>query len=185
MSRGLGYIERAVLAIIEDDDATDDDYYAAEDLADRIYPKPKRIQIERDKKGWKTPPNTVNVTRQGHWKGKYRNPFKVEDYGLEEALRLFRESWIGKDLTELRADLRRKNLACRCPLSQPCHADILLELANGPKWWWPTRAERLVVLRAMHSLVRKYPDRFTLTGGKGREHLWIGTHKAIAKLEAN
>jgi hypothetical protein len=185
MSRGLGRIEQAILAIIEDDDAYDDDYYAAEDLADRIYPKPKRIQIDRFKKGWRLLPNTINVTRWGKWHGKYGNEFKVEVYGLQEALRLFREKWTGKDLTELRADLRGKNLACHCPLSQPCHADILLELANGPKWWWPTRAERLVVLRAMHSLVRKYPDRFALTGGKGREHLWIGTHKIIAKLEAD
>ena len=53
MSRGLGRIEQAIIAIIDDDDAFEDDYYAAEDLADRIYPKPKRIQIERFKKGWR------------------------------------------------------------------------------------------------------------------------------------
>jgi hypothetical protein len=28
--------------------------------------------------------------------------------------------------------LRGKNLACWCPLDQPCHADVLLELANAP-----------------------------------------------------
>lgn len=28
-------------------------------------------------------------------------------------------------------DLRGKDLACWCPLDQPCHADVLLELANG------------------------------------------------------
>ena len=27
--------------------------------------------------------------------------------------------------------LRGKDLACRCPLDQPCHADVLLEIANG------------------------------------------------------
>lgn len=27
--------------------------------------------------------------------------------------------------------LRGKNLMCFCPLDQPCHADVLLELANG------------------------------------------------------
>lgn len=27
--------------------------------------------------------------------------------------------------------LKGKNLACWCPLDQPCHADILLEKANG------------------------------------------------------
>jgi hypothetical protein len=32
---------------------------------------------------------------------------------------------------ELRAELRGKSLACWCPLDQPCHADVLLELANA------------------------------------------------------
>ena len=27
--------------------------------------------------------------------------------------------------------LRGRNLACWCPLDQPCHADVLLEIANG------------------------------------------------------
>jgi hypothetical protein len=27
--------------------------------------------------------------------------------------------------------LRGKNLACWCKLGEPCHADVLLELANG------------------------------------------------------
>lgn len=31
-----------------------------------------------------------------------------------------------------RSVLRGKTLMCFCPLDQPCHADILLELANGP-----------------------------------------------------
>lgn len=29
------------------------------------------------------------------------------------------------------APLRGKNLACWCRLDQPCHADVLLEIANG------------------------------------------------------
>lgn len=29
------------------------------------------------------------------------------------------------------ASLAGKDLACWCPLDQPCHADVLLELANG------------------------------------------------------
>jgi hypothetical protein len=28
-------------------------------------------------------------------------------------------------------ELRGKDLACWCPLNQPCHADVLLELANA------------------------------------------------------
>jgi hypothetical protein len=34
--------------------------------------------------------------------------------------------WTRPDLQPLRG----KNLACWCPLDQPCHADVLLELAN-------------------------------------------------------
>ena len=34
------------------------------------------------------------------------------------------------DRSELRTELAGKNLACWCPLDQPCHADVLLELAN-------------------------------------------------------
>lgn len=33
------------------------------------------------------------------------------------------------DLAEV-VELRGKNLACWCPLDQPCHADVLLDLAN-------------------------------------------------------
>jgi hypothetical protein len=33
---------------------------------------------------------------------------------------------------EIRAALAGKNLACWCPLDKPCHADVLLELANQP-----------------------------------------------------
>lgn len=31
---------------------------------------------------------------------------------------------------EIRAELAGKNLACWCPLDQPCHADVLLRIAN-------------------------------------------------------
>lgn len=37
----------------------------------------------------------------------------------------------GQALAEAaRSELAGKNLACWCPLDQPCHADVLLELAN-------------------------------------------------------
>ena len=34
-------------------------------------------------------------------------------------------------LVEALPKLRGKDLACWCPLDQPCHADVLLELANS------------------------------------------------------
>ena len=38
------------------------------------------------------------------------------------------------DIWDLEAfqPLRGKDLACWCPLDQPCHADVLLEIANAP-----------------------------------------------------
>jgi hypothetical protein len=39
---------------------------------------------------------------------------------------------IGLDAKRLDlSELRGKDLACWCPLDQPCHADVLLELAAG------------------------------------------------------
>jgi hypothetical protein len=39
--------------------------------------------------------------------------------------------------------------------------------------WWPTQAQHIAVVRAMHSLACKFPERFALTGGKGRLSLWL------------
>jgi hypothetical protein len=53
----------------------------------------------------------------------------------EDAVALFRayvtffdDIWRPEDI---RASLRGLDLACWCPLDQPCHADVLLEIANG------------------------------------------------------
>lgn len=34
------------------------------------------------------------------------------------------------ELDDLRIQLKGKDLVCRCSTSQPCHADVLIELAN-------------------------------------------------------
>jgi hypothetical protein len=51
------------------------------------------------------------------------------------AARLFREllmdGRLGIDPQDVIDELRGRDLACWCPLDQPCHADVLLELANG------------------------------------------------------
>ena len=107
---------------------------------------PRRVQLSR-KKGWKMPPNTVKVDRSTRW----GNPFRADDhFGVTRSIWLFRmwaapetagrvlppEARIEQDsAARLRAELPRlrgKNLACWCALDQPCHADVLLELANAP-----------------------------------------------------
>lgn len=92
---------------------------------------PIRIQRKRTK-GWKMPPNTVYVGRPT----KYGNPYLLGGWTRSETVELYRKwiartygGWIG--LAMIRSELRGKNLACWCPLDQPCHADILLEIANS------------------------------------------------------
>lgn len=97
--------------------------------------KPQRIQRKRTR-GFKMPPNTVYVGRPTMW----GNPF-LHGTGDTHKMRpwikeLFRE-WIENDIDaeDLRDNLhllRGKNLACWCPIGEPCHADVLIELANQP-----------------------------------------------------
>lgn len=93
--------------------------------------QPHRVQLSR-KKGWRCPGNTVRVTRPG----KYGNPYRVGVHGdAAECVRLF-ESLMLQEMAsgrmkEMLAGLRGKNLACFCALDAPCHADVLLRLANA------------------------------------------------------
>lgn len=98
---------------------------------------PTRIQRRRTK-GWRMPADTVSVCRPG----PFGNPFGVhpDEGGAAAAVRLYSEwirgDWPGtepqrrRDLIKKLPTLRGKNLACFCPLDQPCHADVLLDLAN-------------------------------------------------------
>ena len=95
---------------------------------------PKRVQLRRTK-GWRMPPNTVVVDRRTNW----GNPFKAASYGSgihanEMAVKLF-ECWLNEPSQQrlklgILRDLRGKNLACWCNPNHPCHADVLLEIAN-------------------------------------------------------
>jgi len=99
---------------------------------------PNRVQLRRTK-GWRLPPNTVVVSRPS----RFGNPFRVgccEGYTRYNAVEDFR-AWVhgeihdvfGKapSLDEIRHELRGKNLACWCKLDAPCHADVLLDIANA------------------------------------------------------
>ena len=105
---------------------------------------PTRRQLSR-RKGWRLPPNTVNVARPSTW----GNPFVVGRHGTRAccvaSYRRLAHGYldIGMDadtirrqeatlaaMKDARTELRGKNLACWCPLDAPCHADVLLEIAN-------------------------------------------------------
>lgn len=111
---------------------------------------PKRIQLRRTK-GWRKPEGAVVVARPTKW----GNPYLIvaDDSGErvgwwvsgpghppEFAATLTDARQIAVDAFADHAidqpwwldlhELRGKDLACWCPLDQPCHADVLLDLAN-------------------------------------------------------
>lgn len=98
---------------------------------------PERIRRRRTA-GWRMPEGAVYVGRPGRW----GNDFSVKGYGCtpESAVALFRDMLAraprdpdGSTQYEvIRRELAGRDLVCWCPLDQPCHADVLLEIANGP-----------------------------------------------------
>lgn len=119
--------------------------------------KPQRIQLSRAK-GWKMPPNTVKVDRTSRWGNPFRvedlgrdlavKMFENTMHGFwvpslldaftDEKVRTaykahceFRKRLHHQTMHRVRMDLGGKNLACWCKLGEPCHADVLLKLANG------------------------------------------------------
>jgi len=107
-----------------------------------------RVQLLR-KKGWRMPANTRKVDRST----VFGNPFEAGSKDSHEAVQLHR-AWLTGAMTDDEIEtryprlvathliarrrrvlasvpaLRGMNLACWCPRSRACHADLLLELAN-------------------------------------------------------
>lgn len=101
---------------------------------------PVGIQRQRTK-GWRMPANTVSVTRPG----PYGNPYQVgRDGTAQECVDKFRRAWVEaierakRDRTPYMpfgkpvylGPLIGKNLACWCGLDEPCHRNVLIEVAN-------------------------------------------------------
>jgi len=100
---------------------------------------PVRVQRTRQK-GFKLSEaagndlETVYVGRGSVW----GNPYKADECedGAKGAVRCFEILVNDSDENDsynvnmIRRQLAGKNLACWCRLDQPCHADVLLELAN-------------------------------------------------------
>lgn len=113
--------------------------------------KPQRIQRRRAK-GWRMPEGAVYVGRPTKWSNPFyvngrtfhRSLGVIQEVAIPDAataVRLYR-NWINLDVRYvlgtppppadmIQRELRGKDLACWCPLDQPCHADVLLEIANA------------------------------------------------------
>ena len=108
--------------------------------------QPVRLQLSR-RKGFDLPALSratnglpaVKVARPSIWGNMFRvgddhSYYGGDDYAEASAaqcVELYRRMMEAKPVVPLDR-LRGKNLACFCRLDQPCHADVLLELANRP-----------------------------------------------------
>jgi len=120
---------------------------------------PRRIQRRR-RRGWRIPAGAVYVGRPSTWGNPYWVTRSSDYHGLagswfvldrdgttyhpdvdtesaarETAVALFEASLHGGSgaLTPetVRAELAGRDLVCWCPLDEPCHADVLLAVANA------------------------------------------------------
>ena len=115
---------------------------------------PTRIQLSR-RKGWRLPEGAVSVSRPGRFGNPFTREAAIESgFATDETWQAFVvgcfrdwlgpsqsgcDWWQGPESHKRRAAiidglpaLRGKNLACWCKPGAPCHADVLLELANRP-----------------------------------------------------
>lgn len=103
---------------------------------------PKRVQMTRQRPWRAENPDAVIVARPSKW----GNPFLITDVGRRfpslsvEQCAAFVVNEFRYDRSKhpeypsveaIRTELAGRDLACWCPFDQPCHADVLLELANG------------------------------------------------------
>lgn len=114
---------------------------------------PQRIQRRRTP-GWRMP-DAVYVGRGSKWGNPYRamkwrgkwavveqkssmkllDTFDTKAEAHAEAVRKYREllqekPWYAPTEAEIRDALAGRDLARWCPLDMPCHADVLLDIAN-------------------------------------------------------
>lgn len=120
--------------------------------------KPIRVQRKRIK-GWRMPPNTISVTRGTEFGNPFKvggwfmmgsgGDKMFSGFSYVQATEGYQDSrftmikdnkmaveWFKRYIelhpynSEKLTFLKGKNLACFCSLDQPCHADVLLKIAN-------------------------------------------------------
>jgi hypothetical protein len=119
---------------------------------------PERVQLKRTA-GWCKPPGAVVVARPSKWGNPIKLAEVAAQYPSLDEIAVARlvvrdfevlarrgslgfpnwrfldghrgpVEWTYPSLDQIRAELRGKDLCCWCP-NHPCHADVLLEIANA------------------------------------------------------
>ena len=111
---------------------------------------PHRVQVRRTK-GFRLPSGAIYVGRPTKW----GNPFRPgPDMTRAQMVAAYRRYLRAKaELMAALPELRGHDLACWCKLDEPCHADVLLDFANGPSGRGPARPNRTAAAK------RKRPAR--------------------------
>ena len=93
-----------------------------------------RVRVSGDLYHPVLPAGAVYVGRQGFGlrRSPWANPYSARGYGRAEALRRYRQWLLGQPalIERARQELPGRPLACWCPLTVDCHADVLLEVIS-------------------------------------------------------
>ncbi len=95
------------------------------------------------RRGWRKPEGAVYVGRPTRW----GNPFRIDrssSAGARAAAVGEYRSYLSSHetlLAEAVSTLGGHDLGCWCPLDQPCHADVLLEVVNRYPVATPKRSD--------------------------------------------
>lgn len=88
---------------------------------------------------WSQDKNNIYIGRnmnfyvKGAIASKWKNPYSVKKYGINESLKLYEEYLLNnKELLNDINELKGKTLGCWCKNNgdEPCHGDILVKLIN-------------------------------------------------------
>jgi hypothetical protein len=114
----------------------------------------RRLQRKREK-GWRIPEGAVYVGRGSKWGNPFKvngtvdqaylSPLGMEFIGSQWAQRgaawksvavslykrALKEGYLRVNIADVKHELAGRNLMCWCAPDSYCHADILMEIANG------------------------------------------------------
>jgi hypothetical protein len=99
---------------------------------------PYRVQPMADGDGWRYRGNGTTA-----WSADDDHQWSKTEASAR-AVEAFRERLLPGSIKwrNIQVELAGRDLACWCPLDQPCHADVLLEIATGGRPVTPTERRR-------------------------------------------